>query len=53
MRLLKLAIEKQRWDLAAHIIVLTTAKLLGQGDRPHAGESREKKRGCPKRKSER
>jgi len=28
MRLLRLAIEKQRWDLAAHTIVLATAKLL-------------------------
>ncbi len=53
MRLLKLAIEKQRWDLAAHVIVLTTAKLLGKGDRPHAGESRGKKKGRPEGQSER
>ena len=28
MRLLRLAVEKQRWDLAAHTIVLATARLL-------------------------
>ena len=31
-RLLKLAVEKQRWDIAAYFIVLTIAKLLGKGD---------------------
>jgi len=53
MRLLRLAVEKQRWDLAAHTIVLATAKLLnnvaqgestGRGDKPHASRSKEKKR---------
>ncbi len=61
MRLLRLAVEKQRWDLAAHTIVLATAKLLsnvaqgkptGRGDKPHASKSREKKR-RPKGQSER
>ena len=52
MRLLKLAVEKQRWDLAAHTIVLATAKLLSNGDRPHANRSKEKK-GRPKRQSKR
>ncbi len=28
MRLLRLAVEKQRWDLAAHTIVLTAAREL-------------------------
>ena len=28
MRLLRLAVENQRWDLAAHTIVLVTARLL-------------------------
>lgn len=28
MRLLRLAIEEQRWDLAAHTLVLATARLL-------------------------
>jgi hypothetical protein len=44
MRLLRLAVEIQRWDLAAHTIVLATARLLKNGDRPHASKSREKKR---------
>ena len=61
MRLLRLAVEKQRWDLAAHTIVLATAKFLnnvaqgdstGRGDKPHASRSKEKKR-RPKGQSER
>jgi hypothetical protein len=39
MKLLKLAVEKQRWDLAAHTIVLAAARTLRQGDRPHASQS--------------
>ena len=52
MRLLRIAVEKQRWDLAAHTIVLATAKLLNNGDRPYGSRSKEKKRrpkGQPKR----
>ncbi len=45
MRLLRLAVEKQRWDLAAHAIILATARLLSKGERPDAGKNREKKRG--------
>ena len=52
MRLLRLAVEKQRWDLAAHTIVLATARLLKDGDRPHASRNKEKK-GCPKGQSKR
>jgi hypothetical protein len=44
MRLLRLAIENQRWDLAAHTIILATAKVLNDGDKPHAGKSRQQKR---------
>jgi len=44
MRLLRLAVENQRWELAAHTIVLATAKILNDGDRPHANRSKEKKR---------
>ena len=44
MRLLRLAVEYQRWDLAAHTIVLATARLLKNGDKPHANKIREKKR---------
>ncbi len=52
MRLLKLAVEIQRWDLAAHTIVLATAKLLNDGEKPHGSGSSEKKRRS-KGKSER
>ncbi len=52
MRLLRLALENQRWDLAAHTIVFATARLLNKGDRPNAGKNREKKR-CPKGQSKR
>jgi len=34
MRLLRIAIEKKRWDLAAHTIVLATASILENGDKP-------------------
>jgi len=46
MRLLRLAVENQRWDLAAHTIVFATAKLLKKEDRPHVSRNSEKKR-CP------
>jgi len=61
MRILRLAVEKQRWDLAAHTIVLVTARLLNnvaqgnstkRGDKSHASRSKEKKR-RPKGQSER
>lgn len=52
MRLLRIAVEKQRWDLAAHTIVLATASVLKNGDKPHASKSRQKKR-RPKGQSER
>ncbi len=52
MRLLRLAVENQRWDLAAHTIILATARLLNKGDKPHANKSKEKKR-RPKGQSER
>ena len=43
MRLLKLAVEKQRWDLAAHTIVLATVRILNKGDKPNASRSKQKK----------
>ena len=52
MRLLRLAIENRRWDLAAHTIVLATARRLNNGEKPHANKSKEKKR-RPKGQSER
>jgi hypothetical protein len=42
MRLLKVAVEKQRWDLAAHTIVLATARVLNKGGKPNAGKSGKK-----------
>ncbi len=36
MRLLRVAVEKQRWDLAAHAIVLATASVLKNGGKPSA-----------------
>jgi len=44
MRLLRLAVEIQRWDLAAHTIVLASARVLKEGDRPHDRKTKAKKR---------
>jgi len=52
MRLLRLAVEKQKWDLAAHTIVLAAARTISNGVRPYAKNSKEKKR-RPKGQSER
>ncbi len=38
MRLLRIAVEKRRWDLAAHTIILATASVLNKGDKPHASK---------------
>ena len=38
MRLLRIAIEKKRWDLAAHTIVLATASVLENGDKPRTSK---------------
>ena len=43
MRVLRLAVKSQRWDLAAHTIVLATARQLKNGGKPHARERKEKK----------
>ena len=53
MTLLKITIENQRWELAAHIIVLTTTELLDKGDRLYAGKYREKKKRRPQGQSKR
>lgn len=37
MRVLRIAVEKKRWDLMAHIIVLASVSLLSNGDGPQAG----------------
>ena len=52
MRLLRLAVENQRWDLAAHTIVLATARRLNNGEKPHVNKSKGKK-GRPKGQSKR
>ena len=44
MRLLRLALENQRWDLAAHTIVFATARILNKGDKSDAAKSRQKNR---------
>ena len=51
MRLLRLAVEKQRWDLAAHTIILATARHLNKGEKPHAKSKEQRRR--PKGQSER
>jgi len=35
MRLLRIALENRRWDLAACAIVLATTSVLKNGDKPH------------------
>jgi len=44
MRLLRLAVEIKRWDLAAHTIVLASAKVLKNGVRPDARNKAKKRR---------
>jgi hypothetical protein len=44
MGLLRTAVKKQRWDLAAHTIVLATVRVLNQGVKPNGRESKEKKK---------
>ena len=40
MKLLKLAVKNQRWDLVANTIVFATAKFLNEGGKPDAGKTR-------------
>jgi len=42
MSLLRLAVKNQRWDLAAHTIVLATVRALNKGELD-AGNNRKKK----------
>jgi hypothetical protein len=48
MRILRLAVRNQRWDLAAHTIVLATARELEKEGKVN-GEKREKKKRGPTR----
>jgi hypothetical protein len=43
MKLLKLAVKKERWDLAAHTIVLATARQLKNGEKRNDRKSRTEK----------
>lgn len=43
MRLLRLAVKKERWDLAAHTIVLATARQLKNGGKLNDKRSKAKK----------
>ncbi len=52
MRLLRLAVESQRWDLAAHTIVLATARILNKGDKPNASKRGQKSK-CRQEQSKR
>ena len=49
MRLLRLAVEKQRWDLAAYTIVLATARILNKEGRADAGRGKEKRKSARER----
>ena len=42
MGLLKIAIEKQRWDLAAHVIVLAAARVVNREVKSHGKENSKK-----------
>ena len=42
MKLFKLAVENQKWDLVAHTVVFATARFLNGGGKPDAGKSRQK-----------
>jgi len=44
MRLLKTALRKEKWDLAAHVIILATVRVLNQGVKPDGRENETKKR---------
>lgn len=44
MKLLKTALKKENWDLAAHIIVLATVRVLNQGVKPDGKTGKAEKR---------
>ena len=43
MNLLKYALKKERWDLAAHAIILATVRVLNQGVKWDEKDARTKK----------
>jgi len=44
MRLLRMAVKSERWDLAAHTIVLAAARQLENGEKPNDSGCKAKKR---------
>ena len=38
MKILRIAVDNRRWDLAAHTLVLATASILKNGDKPQASK---------------
>jgi hypothetical protein len=44
VKVLKLAIKSERWDLAAHVVVLETALQLEKGGKQDGGKSQEEER---------
>lgn len=49
MKLLRLAIEKQNYKLAAHIVVFKAAEALKEGTKPNGKEPQGSPQGQPKR----
>ncbi|MHB8104217.1 MAG: hypothetical protein ACYDG5_01565 [Dehalococcoidales bacterium] len=47
MKLLRTALKKERWDLAAHAIVLAALTVIGEGERAN-GKANKAKRGRAK-----
>lgn len=47
MRLLRLALESQRWDLAAHVIVLASARVLNSRQKGNKQRSEDRKNAYP------
>ncbi len=43
MKLLRVALKKERWDLAAHAIVLAALIVIGEGERANGKTIRGKK----------
>jgi hypothetical protein len=43
MKLLRAALKKERWDLAAHAIVLAALTVISEGERANGKASRAKK----------
>ncbi|MDD5339141.1 MAG: hypothetical protein PHG35_07025 [Dehalococcoidales bacterium] len=43
MSLLSVAIKNEKWDVAAHIIVLAAARALGRGESPNGKEDKSQK----------